>query len=424
MPKINKEFYSRMLVRSRFGNTGQLGRAAGLGGYVPTSRVLNADDPDDPDVQKIADLLGVPVAELTDPAWTPPPPQPSPGRVSLFEVQERAQDFPGFAGHFRDDVLPDPHHWPLGSRRLTDDHGAANVDRLDFDWGEPIDVEGYPAQIPSLSEGEADRLLASLRKQYDFLQAEAAEIDEGVSAWDMADFIEARAKEQGITYPLTLRQNRIIYFTKGLDFDWRGQTDLYLNQEEADQFADAYLEAEAERHENLLEHQARRARETPQDRYRRESIKLRDMEKQFEEARTDPDKAWAADHLAGRVSSQRALVGRIRQAFDDQKEQGVQPEEVKALPDVDEPWSPQWSGPPFDKFRQLQNIPEVWGVTKVVLIWRGVDQQGLRVFGEIVSAEAMIELVGDNEVDLLAEADDGRWDFRLTRQQYDHASQQ
>ena len=181
MPKINKEFFNRALSKSRFEITAQLGRAAGLGGYVPTSRVINADDPDEQDVQRIADALGVTVAELTDPAWQPPPFKPSPGRVSLFEVQERAQDFPGFAGPFRDDVLPDPHHWPLGSRRLTDDHGATNVDRLDFDWGEPIDVEGYPALVPSLSEGEADRLLASLRKQYDFLQAEADERDDGVS---------------------------------------------------------------------------------------------------------------------------------------------------------------------------------------------------------------------------------------------------
>ena len=429
MPKINQIFYSRALAISPYRNTGELGRAAGIGGYVPTSKVLNADDPDPQDVQKLADALGVTAAELTNTAWIPPPPKPSPGRVSLLEVQERARNFPGFDGLFQDDVLPDPLHWPEGSRRLVDDQGIQDIDRLDFDWGEPIDVAGYPAQMPSLSEEEADRLIASLRKQYEYLQEEAAERDEGVSAWEMADFIQARANEQGIDYPLTLRQSRIIYFTRSLPFHWRGQTDIYLNAEEADRFADAYLEAEAERHESLIEHQARRARETPQDRYRREAIKLRDMEKLLEEARTDPDRAWAIDHLEGRVRSQQSLVGRIRQAFDEKKEQGVQPEEVDAI-EIEEPaeeaWRPLWSGRPYQLFRSLQNIPEAWGAKKVILIFRSEQQQNLRIFvdwsnlDDDVPQQVLAALLGSTEVKYRQRGE--RWDFFISRQQYEHAS--
>ena len=101
------------------------------------------------------------------------------------------------------------------------------------------------------------------------------------------------------------------------------------------------------------------------------------------------------------------------------------PLEVERTQEAAEPsaeWVPVWSKEPFAMYRELQNIPEHWELTKVVLIWNGEDQQTLRVFGDWrgFPPVALEELVGEPDLILLNNRE-GRWDYSLTRELYDQA---
>ena len=93
---------------------------------------------------------------------------------------------------------------------------------------------------------------------------------------------------------------------------------------------------------------------------------------------------------------------------------------------VSDDWKPQWSKSPRDKYRELQNIPEHWGATKVVLIWFGEDRQELRVFVEqgrttdFVMRGLLGNLMADNQ--LIAHSGVRR-EHRITLEQYEKAEE-
>lgn len=87
-------------------------------------------------------------------------------------------------------------------------------------------------------------------------------------------------------------------------------------------------------------------------------------------------------------------------------------------------WRAVWSKEPYDKYRELQNIPDHWELRKVVLIWFGDGSQRLRVFSLQrggYQTKALIELTGNGDL-LEVNAREGRWDFVLTREEYDAAA--
>lgn len=87
-------------------------------------------------------------------------------------------------------------------------------------------------------------------------------------------------------------------------------------------------------------------------------------------------------------------------------------------------WLPTWSKLPYAKYRELQNIPEHWEMRKVVLIWFGEHTQTLRVFSlqrNGYQTIALIELTGSGDLKEINKRE-GRWDFALTREQYDVAA--
>ena len=93
-------------------------------------------------------------------------------------------------------------------------------------------------------------------------------------------------------------------------------------------------------------------------------------------------------------------------------------------PDEPAQWHAQWSKAHRDQYRELQNIPNHWGARKVVLIWFGEKFQGLRVFGDhdALADSMMEELFGLGSQVKATSEEGGRFDFSLTREQYDHAS--
>ena len=88
-------------------------------------------------------------------------------------------------------------------------------------------------------------------------------------------------------------------------------------------------------------------------------------------------------------------------------------------------WRPRWTKKPFAKYRELKNIPVHWRLRKVVLIWFGANDQRLRVFAHISQGfnehVALRELAGVEELPLRTTRE-ARWDYSLTRDQYDRAS--
>ena len=86
-------------------------------------------------------------------------------------------------------------------------------------------------------------------------------------------------------------------------------------------------------------------------------------------------------------------------------------------------WKPIWSKEKYDTYRELQNIPENWGVDKIVLIWWGDTRQDIRVFlNRDVSVTLMLtELMGVSDLPEITSGD-GRRDYGLTRTQYDKAT--
>ena len=88
-------------------------------------------------------------------------------------------------------------------------------------------------------------------------------------------------------------------------------------------------------------------------------------------------------------------------------------------------WRPVWSKQPLAKYRELLNIPERWDMRKVVLIWFGEDRQELRVFSlqqDGYQTRALIELTGSGDLVELSGGRGAKWDFALTREQYDNAA--
>ena len=83
-------------------------------------------------------------------------------------------------------------------------------------------------------------------------------------------------------------------------------------------------------------------------------------------------------------------------------------------------WQPQWNRPAFSKFRDLQNIPKEWGVGRLVLIWRGEDQQELRVIApsEDTASKAVNLLLSQQLFEVLPPLSGNRWNFKITREQY------
>ena len=87
-------------------------------------------------------------------------------------------------------------------------------------------------------------------------------------------------------------------------------------------------------------------------------------------------------------------------------------------------WRPMWSKEPYAKYRELQNIPEHWEMWKVVLIWFGESRPTLRVFSlqrNGYQTIALMELTGSGDLKEVNNRE-GRWDFALTREQYDVAA--
>ena len=99
--------------------------------------------------------------------------------------------------------------------------------------------------------------------------------------------------------------------------------------------------------------------------------------------------------------------------------------EVKETPPPEtDAWRPQWSKSYQEPYRELQNIPEHWGLNKVVLIWFSGEDQRLRVFsrGDRGFNEVVLEeLTGSEELPLRNKRKD-RWDYDLTPDQYDRAT--
>ena len=87
-----------------------------------------------------------------------------------------------------------------------------------------------------------------------------------------------------------------------------------------------------------------------------------------------------------------------------------------------EKWVPEWSASKFYKFRKLLNIPEHWKSEKVVLIWRGPDVQDLRVFTDSKDSANSVVAVLTGVPTEPNKSTSGKFDYRITREQYDTAS--
>ena len=88
-------------------------------------------------------------------------------------------------------------------------------------------------------------------------------------------------------------------------------------------------------------------------------------------------------------------------------------------------WCPRWSKEPLAPYRELQNIPAHWEMSKVVLAWRHGEPRFLRVFSLLPKgyhAIALLELTDTGNLPELATSRDDCWDFALTREQYDQAT--
>ena len=87
-------------------------------------------------------------------------------------------------------------------------------------------------------------------------------------------------------------------------------------------------------------------------------------------------------------------------------------------------WRPVWSKTPYAKYRELQNIPNHWEMRKVVLIHFSDDNLRLRVFSlqrNGYQTIALMELAGSGDLTELNYRE-GRYDFALTREQYNKAA--
>ena len=84
-------------------------------------------------------------------------------------------------------------------------------------------------------------------------------------------------------------------------------------------------------------------------------------------------------------------------------------------------WKPRWNKAAFSKFRDLQNIPQDWPVTRVVLIWRGEENQEMRIIaptkGDALFA-VQVFFGSSLTVKELPHMSGGRWNFQITREQY------
>ena len=89
---------------------------------------------------------------------------------------------------------------------------------------------------------------------------------------------------------------------------------------------------------------------------------------------------------------------------------------------VAEQQKPRWNKPAFTKFREMQNIPKEWGVSRVVLIWRNKEQQDIRFFASDRGAvqRTWDGLFPDDGSTIMSIDHTGgeRWDFEITRDQY------
>ena len=132
-----------------------------------------------------------------------------------------------------------------------------------------------------------------------------------------------------------------------------------------------------------------------------------------------------ANHVSVMATNARAAYNRIlRDGPPDAPVEAAEPEETLAPEPQEEPeWDPVWSAKPYAVYRELQNIPEHWGIRKVVLIWRRESFQRLRVFAhhpEFDRAAALLELTGVRDLPVVSNRG-LRWDFILRRDQYDTA---
>ena len=87
-------------------------------------------------------------------------------------------------------------------------------------------------------------------------------------------------------------------------------------------------------------------------------------------------------------------------------------------------WRPEWSKKPNATYRELQNIPSGWGVSKVVLIWRGTGRGSLRIFGSWDNARRTLNgLLFEVSVELgNRSGDQEKWDFPLSDAEYYQAA--
>ena len=83
-------------------------------------------------------------------------------------------------------------------------------------------------------------------------------------------------------------------------------------------------------------------------------------------------------------------------------------------------WKPSWDKSAFSKFRDLKNIPKDWSVERLVLIWRGEDQQELRVIApsEDTANKVVNILLSQQSFEVLPHLSGNRWNFKITREQY------
>ena len=88
-------------------------------------------------------------------------------------------------------------------------------------------------------------------------------------------------------------------------------------------------------------------------------------------------------------------------------------------------WVPSWSKKPLAPYRELQNIPPHWEMSKVVLAWQNGEPRFLRVFSlqpNGYQTIALLELTGSGDLPELSTSHDNRWDFAITRKHYDQAT--
>ena len=87
-------------------------------------------------------------------------------------------------------------------------------------------------------------------------------------------------------------------------------------------------------------------------------------------------------------------------------------------------WCPRWSKKALAPYRELQNIPPHWEMSKVVLAWQSGEPRFLRVFSlqpNGYQTIALRDLTGSGDLPELATSGNS-WDFALTREQYDQAT--